>query len=228
MSNPIMRNAFANTDAIPAAGRMTLEGTIDRALLLFAILVIAAAWTWNLSFNGGSIAPYLTLGFLGGFVLVLVLMFNRQLAPYLAPVYAALEGLVLGGISAVYAGVYNGIVLQAVLVTICIMGVMFLLYRTRIIRATPRFWIGVTAATMGIALFYLADMILSFFNITIPYLFSGGGNRCSERTTEIYGVVCRLRPDGDTGVAVPGGADSAVKKELGRKREFLHGVFCQS
>lgn len=175
MSNPVMRNAFSNTDAFPAAGRMTLEGTIDRALLLFAILVIAAAWTWNLSLNGGSITPYLTLGLLGGFVLALVLMFNRPLAPYLAPVYAVLEGLVLGGISAAYAGFYNGIVLQAVLVTICIMGVMFLLYRTRVIRATPKFWIGVTAATMGIALFYLADIVLSLFNISIPYLFTGGG-----------------------------------------------------
>jgi uncharacterized YccA/Bax inhibitor family protein len=175
VSNPVMRNAFSNTDAFPAAGRMTLEGTIDRALLLFAILVIAAAWTWNLSLNGGSITPYLTLGLLGGFVLALVLMFNRPLAPYLAPVYAVLEGLVLGGISAAYAGFYNGIVLQAVLVTICIMGVMFLLYRTRVIRATPKFWIGVTAATMGIALFYLADIVLSLFNISIPYLFTGGG-----------------------------------------------------
>ncbi len=175
MSNPIMRRAFVNTDALPAAGRMTLEGTIDRALLLFAILAIGAAWTWNLYYNGGSIMPYLVLGLLGGLVLMLVLVFNKQLAPYLAPVYAALEGLVLGGISASYEGFYHGITLQAVLVTICIMGVMFLLYRTRVIRATPKFWIGVTAATMGVAMFYLADIVLSLFNITIPYLFSGGG-----------------------------------------------------
>ncbi len=175
MSNPIMRRAFVNTDALPAAGRMTLEGTIDRALLLFAILVIGAAWTWSVYYNGGSILPYLILGLLGGLVLLLLLMFNRQLAPYLAPVYAAFEGLVRGGISAAYEGLYHGITLQAVLVTICIMGVMFTLYRTRVVRATTKFWIGVTAATMGVALFYVADIILSLFNITIPYLFSGGG-----------------------------------------------------
>lgn len=174
MSNPLLNKAFDESYAIPSTDRMSLEGTIDRALLLFAILTIGAAWTWSTYFNGNSIATYLIVGLLGGFITALVIVFNRHLAPYLSPIYAALEGLALGGLSATFEGLYHGIVLQAVLVTICIMGTMFVLYRTRIIRATKKFWIGVTSATVGVALFYLADMLLSFFNISIPYLNSGG------------------------------------------------------
>ncbi|MGD0154408.1 MAG: Bax inhibitor-1/YccA family protein [Thermacetogeniaceae bacterium] len=174
MSNPLLNKAFDDAYPIPAAGRMTLAGTIDRAMLLFAVLVIAAAWTWNLYFTGNSIASYLAVGLIGGLAVALVIIFVRHLAPYLAPVYAAFEGLALGGLSATFQGLYYGIVMQAVLVTVCIMGVMFLLYRSRIIRATKRFWIGVTAATGGVMLFYLVDIVLSFFNIQIPFFNSGG------------------------------------------------------
>ncbi len=153
---------------------MSVAGTIDRAALLFAILVIAAGWTWNLYFAGKSVSAYLGLGLIGGFIIALVIIFARHLAPYLSPVYAACEGLALGAISASYQGLYNGIVAQAVLVTMCIMGVMFFLYRTKIIKATRRFWIGVTAATFGVMLFYLIDIVLSFFNIAVPYLNNSG------------------------------------------------------
>lgn len=170
MSNPILNKAFDDSYAEPSQETMSVAGTIDRAALLFAILVIAAGWTWNLYFTGGSTSSYLGLGLIGGFIIALIIIFARHLAPYLSPVYAACEGLALGAISASYQGLYNGIVAQAVLVTICIMGVMFFLYRTRIIKATRRFWIGVTAATFGVMLFYLINLILSFFNIAVPYL----------------------------------------------------------
>lgn len=174
MSNPILTKAFDRSYAIPSQETMSVEGTIDRAVLLFAILVIAAGWTWNLYFVGKATSVYLGLGLIGGFVIAMVIIFARPLAPYLSPVYAACEGLALGAISATYQGFYNGIVSQAVLVTICIMAVMFFLYGTKIIRATRRFWIGVTAATFGVMLFYLIDIVLSFFNIAVPYLNSGG------------------------------------------------------
>lgn len=174
MSNPILNKAFDGSYAVPSQETMSVAGTVDRAALLFAILVIAAGWTWNLNFTGNSTSGYLGLGLIGGFIIALVIIFARHLAPYLSPVYAACEGLALGAISASYQGLYNGIVSQAVLVTICIMGVMFFLYRTKIIKATRRFWIGVTAATFGVVLFYLIDIALSYFNIAVPYLNSGG------------------------------------------------------
>ncbi|MEN6349416.1 MAG: Bax inhibitor-1/YccA family protein [Syntrophomonas sp.] len=174
MSNPILNRAFDEAYPVRSRATMTLEGTITRAALLFAILVVAAGWTWNLYFTGKSVSVYLNVGLIAGFITALVIIFVRHLAPYLSPIYAACEGLALGSISALYQGLYNGIVSQAVLVTICIMGVMFFLYRTKIIRATRRFWIGVTAATFGVMLFYLIDIVLSFFNISVPYLNSGG------------------------------------------------------
>ncbi len=104
-------------------------------------------------------------GAIGGFILAMVTAFKKEWAPITAPIYAFLQGLFLGGISAIYNARTNGIVLQAVMLTFGVMAAMLFLYQSRVIRVTPGFVKGIAAATLGIALFYIASLVLSFFGI---------------------------------------------------------------
>jgi uncharacterized YccA/Bax inhibitor family protein len=110
------------------------------------------------------------VGALGGFVLGLIISFKATLAPYLALPYAALEGLAIGGISALLERRYPGIAIQAVGLTFSVMAVMLVAYRAGLIRATARFRAIVIGATGAIALFYVLTMILGFFHVEVPVL----------------------------------------------------------
>lgn len=114
--------------------------------------------------------PFLLVGGIGGFILAIVIIIKKEWAPYLAPAYALAEGLFLGVISAMYSGLYDGIVLQAVGLTFGTFVAMLILYRTRVIRATEKFRAVVFTATAGIAIFYLLAMVLHMFNINMPFL----------------------------------------------------------
>src|SRR6185295_18227292 len=87
---------------------------------------------------------------------------------------AACEGLFLGGISAAYESLYNGIVLQAAFCTFGTLGALLLAYTSRLIRATENFKLGVVAATGAIGLVYLASFVLQFFGVRMPFLHEGG------------------------------------------------------
>jgi uncharacterized YccA/Bax inhibitor family protein len=117
----------------------------------------------------------MTGGILGGFVVALVTIFKRNWSPFTAPIYALLEGLALGGISAIFELRYPGIAIQAVGLTFGTLFVMLLAYKTGIIRATQGFKVGVIAATGGIAVFYLIGMVLRvFLHYQVPVIYAGG------------------------------------------------------
>jgi uncharacterized YccA/Bax inhibitor family protein len=141
---------------------MTLSGTTSKAFLLFCLVIVGTAFTWH----SGPMSQLLMVGGgIGGFILALVTVFKKQWAPVTAPLYALLEGLFLGGISAMYNARMEGIVLQAVMLTFGVMAAMLFLYQSRIIRVTPGFVKGLMAATLGIVIFYGASLLLSFFGI---------------------------------------------------------------
>jgi len=100
--------------------------------------------------------------------------FQERVAPVTAPVYALCEGLALGGVSALLERTYPGIAIQALGLTLGVTAVMLVLYTSGALRATPKFTIGVVAATGGIFLVYLADMILRLFGRQVPLLNSSG------------------------------------------------------
>jgi uncharacterized YccA/Bax inhibitor family protein len=163
-NNPILKEkAFAG----PVVGgeAMTIQGTVNKTGLLLFLVVVSAAWTWGLAHSETPEAayPWMIGGALGGFVLALVTVFKKTWSPVTSPVYALLEGLFLGGISAVLERRYPGIAIQAVSLTFGVMFVMLLAYKFGIIRATRGFKLGVIAATGGIALVYLANMVMGFF-----------------------------------------------------------------
>lgn len=156
---------------------MTLGGTVNRTAIMLALVMITAGWTWNqfyISQNPAAVAPYMWVGLLGGLVAALVTVFKKTWAPLTAPIYALLEGLALGGISAVFEARFPGIVLQAVGLTFGTLAALLLAYRSGLIRATENFKLGVVAATGGIFVVYLVDMVLHFFGIGIPFIHEGG------------------------------------------------------
>jgi uncharacterized YccA/Bax inhibitor family protein len=153
---------------------MTLKGTIDKSFLLLIVLMAAAFWPWSQMVNGDvqTIYPTMMLGGLGGLVLALIISFKANLAPYLAIPYAALEGLFVGGISAVFEQRYPGIAIQAVGLTFGVLTVLLIAYRLRLIRVTAQFRAMVIGATGGIFLLYLATWILGFFHVAVPVLYA--------------------------------------------------------
>ncbi len=172
-SNPTLRaDTFTRTAFGGDTDVMTIRGTATKTLMLLALAAISASYTWSLGAGGGM--GLLMLGVFGGFIVAMVLCFKQTWAPVLAPVYALLEGLFLGGISAVFAARYGGIVFQAVAMTFGTLFALLAAYQSGYIRATEKFKLGVIAATGGIAVVYLVSMVLGFFHIQIPGIFGSG------------------------------------------------------
>lgn len=156
---------------------MTLTGTVNKTGFLLAFLILSASYTWNIYFktnNPASITPWLIGGGIGGFIVAMVTTFKKNLSPITAPVYAVLEGLFLGSLSAFFESRFPGIVIQAVGLTFGTLFALLLAYRSGLIKATENFKLGVTAATGGICLLYLISFILSFFGAGIPYIHQSG------------------------------------------------------
>ena len=171
-SNPVFNsNTFSRPIGVGYGEAMTVNGTIHRTGILLLLALVAALFTWNQASQGEAVGGYVMIGVLGGFVMALVTSFKAQWSAVTAPIYAVLEGLFLGGVSAMINMAYPGIAIQAVALTFGTCFCMLLAYRSGLIRATEKFKIGVFAATGAIALFYFVSMILSFFHVQIPLIY---------------------------------------------------------
>ena len=165
-SNPAL-NGDAFRAPVAAYGEpMTISGAVNKTGILLICAVATAIWSWNRFLESPQAAPpVLAIGAIGGFIVALVTIFKKEWAPLTAPLYALLEGLVMGSVSAMYEMRMHGIVIQAVGLTFGVLLALLLAYRSGLIRATENFKLGVVAATGGIALFYLAQFALGFFGI---------------------------------------------------------------
>jgi uncharacterized YccA/Bax inhibitor family protein len=175
-SNPAL-NEKAFKGQVAFGDAMTLQGTVNKTGLLLLCVVATAAWTWGLghSETPEAVYPWMAGGVIGGIVVALVTIFKKNWSPLTAPIYALLEGLALGGISALFEKTYHGIAIQAVGLTFGTLFVMLLAYKSGMIRATQGFKIGVIAATGGIAVFYLIEMVLSMlFHVNVPAINGSG------------------------------------------------------
>ena len=174
-SNPVLtrlteaaRNAGL---ARGADGAMTRAGAAGKSLLLLALVVFSAGFVWNAydPANPVILMPALLVGGIGGFIVAMITTFKPNTAPVTAPLYAVLEGLALGAISAMYNARFQGIAIQAVALTFATALGVFVLYRVGVLQATPGFRRILMGATIGIALFYLVSMVLSLFNVSVGY-----------------------------------------------------------
>jgi len=173
-TNPVLKeNAFAG--AIPTGETMTIQGTVNKTGLLLLFVVATAAWTWGLGHSPTpqAVYPWMFGGAIGGFVVALMTIFKKEWSPISAPIYALLEGLVLGGISAIFEKSYPGIAVQAISLTFGVLFVLLLAYKMRIVQATRGFKLGVIAATGGIAIVYMINMVMSlFFHTQMSFLYA--------------------------------------------------------
>jgi uncharacterized YccA/Bax inhibitor family protein len=175
-SNPTLNGNAFRKEGMAYGDTMTISGTVNKTGILTVLVVAAAAWTWNRAFNSGleSIGPMIAIGVIGGLIFAMVTVFKKTWAPITAPIYAVLEGLALGSISAMYEVRFAGLPMQAVGLTFGVLVALLLAYRTGIIRVTDKFRMGVVAATGGIFVFYLLTWILGFFGVRFPSVFGAG------------------------------------------------------
>jgi uncharacterized YccA/Bax inhibitor family protein len=183
-SNPALnRNTFANSFAATEEGVMTIQGTVNKIGLMLVLTMASAAFTWSKFFSaydaasGASmVMPWMIGGGIGGFIAAIITVFSKKSAKYTAPIYAVLEGLFLGAISAFAEAQFQGqgIVLRAVLLTISILVMLLLAYKSGWIKATENFKLGVVAATGGIFIMYLISWILGMFGMSVGFIHGNG------------------------------------------------------
>ena len=156
--NPALnKNTFKNISST-GSDVMTIDGTVNKTFISLMILLFCSYYTFTTSNTG-----FIIIGFIGGLITFLITIFKKTLSPYTVPLYAAFQGLLLGGVSSIYNHMYTGIVQQAIFLTFGIFSALLFAYKTKIIKPTENFKLGVFAATGGIGIVYIASFIMSFF-----------------------------------------------------------------
>ena len=164
--NPVLgTQTFKSLGGLASSNTMTLKGTVNKIFLSIILMVGVGLLTYQSMTPGFIIATAI-----GGFVVAIITVFKKQWAPTTVPIYAILEGAFLGGISAIYGALYDGIVFQAIFLTLAILVCMLMLYQSGLIKVTNKFRLGVFAATGGVFIFYFLSFILGFFGINVSVL----------------------------------------------------------
>ena len=148
---------------------MTLEGAVNKTALGLFLVMTSAFFTWTYPSP-----PIMIGGLIGGIVIFLVTIFKKNLSPITVPIYALLQGLFLGGISRFFEDRFPGIASQAIILTLGILGALLLAYKSKLIKPTENFKLGVFAATGGIAMIYLIGFLMSLFGSGIPLIHESG------------------------------------------------------
>jgi len=174
-SNPALgkeafnRHAYL-TGADPAS-LMTIPGTLNKCLILTLFALTTAVFGWLMTAANQDLVVPLAIGSsLVAFVVAIVTVFKPEYSPTTAPIYALLEGLMLGSISQFLNAIYPGIAVSAAAITLAVLGLMLGLYRAGILRATPMFTKVVVIATGAIALVYIASLLMRLFGGRMPLL----------------------------------------------------------
>ncbi len=170
-SNPFMKDsAFETPLDYYGAETMTISGAINKTMILFGILLLTSVAGYAFP------NPYFMIGgAIVGLVLAIVAAFKPSRSTWIAPAYAAVEGLFVGSISAIYAAMYNGIIFQAVTLTLAVLFFMLMAYKYQWIVVNNKFRNVIMASTAAIATFYIISMIANFgFGYQMPMIHSNG------------------------------------------------------
>lgn len=182
MSNPVLsEKVFLQESATKYTSSMTIRGTITKSLVLILMVLAGASYTWKIfndSINPAAVVPWIWGGAIGGFIIALIISFKPSTSRYIAPLYALLEGLFLGGISAQFNSAFElqapGIVMNAVLLTIATTAVMLMIYRLKIVKVDDKFRRVMLIAVGSIAFYYILSVILSLFGVNLVMLHDAG------------------------------------------------------
>lgn len=154
---------------------MTIDGAVNKSLILVAVLLASSIFTWNLMMSGAASATtWMIGGGIAGFIVALATIFKPEWSPISAPIYAVCQGLFLGAISAQYATLFSGIVFQAVGLTMTTLFLMLILYKTGIIKVTEKLRSGIIAATGAVMLMYIGVLVANMFGAELTFLHTGG------------------------------------------------------
>lgn len=179
MANPVLNDTIfrKNAATFTQSGVMTVKGTMTKAFLLLLMVIAAGAYTWKIFYeatNPASITSWMWGGLIVGFISAMVISFKPNTAPFLSPIYAAAEGLVLGAVSAIYNSAFAetapNIVSSAVILTLLCALVMFAIYRSGLIKVNGTFAKVITTSLITICIFYLGSMLLSLFGVNVAVL----------------------------------------------------------
>lgn len=190
-ANPALNaDVFSEARGLGAGETMTLQGTVNKTLALLFLLVLSASWVWGKiiqpaaplmeGFEGqtgasaASVGPFIMLGLFGGLITGFVTVFKKEWSKVTAPIYALFEGLLLGGISAMFEMQYPGIVIQAVALTFGTLFCLLMAYKSGLIKATENFKLGIVAATGAICLVYVVSLIAGFFGVHFSMIHGSG------------------------------------------------------
>ena len=164
--NPVLsQKTFSTLNSTIIEDRMSMSGTVNKTLISLFLLVGSGYYMF-------SMPNMAILAFCGiaAFIVAIITVFKKTWAPITVPIYAVLEGAALGGISFIYNAKYEGIVSQAIQLTIGILLALLFAYKSGIIKATENFKLGVFAATGGIGVIYLINFIMGFFGSSMPIM----------------------------------------------------------
>ena len=153
---------------------MTIQGTVNKTGISLALLIFAGYFAYVP--NGFS---FMIIGFLGGLIVAFTTIFKKTWAPITVPLYAMFQGLFLGSISYMYGQMFEGIVLNAVILTVSILISLLFVYKSGLIQVTKNFKLGIAAATGGILLVYIFSFFGSFFGMSLSFLDPTNGSLIS-------------------------------------------------
>lgn len=162
--NPVLSKNSFNSNSL-SSETMTIEGTVNKTAMCLVLLVGSGYYT----FTSISSAMLILFG-VGGFITAIITIFKKEWAPVTVPIYAILEGGLLGGISYMYNSAYDGIVINAIFITVGILLSLLMAYKSGLIKPTENFKLGVAAATGGIMIVYFVNMIMSFFGSSMEVM----------------------------------------------------------
>lgn len=181
--NPALSEKKFSSTVIPdvlhvdEATTMTVKGSLQKFGFLLLLVLGTSFYSWKQFAEGGAIQGMLLTGLIGGIVAAIVIIFKQEWSPYLAPVYALMQGLFLGAISAMFNAAFAekapNIVFNAIGSTLAVAVAMYLLFSFKIIKATEKFKSIIIAATVGIGVFYLIVMVVRMFGVDMPFLHEG-------------------------------------------------------
>ena len=171
-SNPALNpNIFMKLN-VATDTSMTVKGTVNKIGMLLLIVTLSASFIWGQTSK--DIMWLIPVSAIAGLILALITIFKPVWSPFTAPVYSICEGLLLGAITFPIERIYPGIAVQAICLTFGTLFTLLLAYQSGWIKATEKFKMGIFAATGGICVLYLVNMVLGFFHMQIPFLHQGG------------------------------------------------------
>jgi uncharacterized YccA/Bax inhibitor family protein len=186
MSNPVLSekqwgDLTDREGGLADSNAMTINGTVMKTGILLAVMLFVMWWLFDSFWNNGKpdmakVQPFMFGGMIAGLVLALITMFAKRLAMVTGLLYAAAQGLFVGGFTMYMEAQFPGLPLLAAAFTTGTLLGMLLLYRAGVIKATSGFMKGVMGAVAGLMLGIGLLWLLSLFGIGTGILATLYGN----------------------------------------------------